>query len=56
MAVEVKVELDDQEARQDLKELESEKHKIKLDIEGSYEDILCFTHLSRITYVHHSTM
>lgn len=40
MAVEVKVELDDQEARQDLKELESEKHKIKLDIEGSYEDIL----------------
>lgn len=40
MAVKVKVELDDQEARQDLKELESEKHKIKLDIEGSYEDIL----------------
>lgn len=40
MAVEVKVELDDQEARQDLKELESEKHKIKLDIEGSYEDIV----------------
>ena len=30
MAVKVKVELDDQEARQDLKELESEKHKIKL--------------------------
>ena len=40
MAVKVKVELDDQEARQDLKELESEKHKIILDIEGSYEDIL----------------